>query len=195
MDPRTDVTRLLADWRAGDRTAAERLLPAVYEQLRREAARQMARERADHTLQPTGLVHEAWLDLARESRHDWNDRAHFLAVAGLAMRRVLVDHAQRRAALKRGANARKVGLDALEAAEPVPEPETDWIALDAALERLAALDPRKARVVELRFFAGIEHAEIARVLEVSERTVERDWRLARAWLRAALETEGAGGTQ
>jgi RNA polymerase sigma factor (TIGR02999 family) len=191
MDPRVDVTRLLSEWRAGDRTALQRLLPAVYEHLHREAARQMERERAGHTLQPTALVHEAWFDLARESRHDWNDRAHFLAIAGLAMRRVLVDHAQRRAAAKRGAELRRVGVEALESA-PAPAPvETDWVGLDAALERLARVDARKARIVELRFFAGLEQAEIAAVLAVSERTVERDWRIARAWLVGALSAEAS----
>lgn len=192
MESENDVTRLLADWRSGDRSALERLMPIVYEHLRREAARQMAGERGDHTLQPTGLVHEAWIDLSREARHDWNDRAHFLAVAGIAMRRVLVDHAHRRAALKRGGALRRVDLDALATEGAAVDAETDWLALDTALERLGVLDARKARVVELRFFAGLEQAEIADVLSVSERTVERDWRLARAWLRNALASEAGG---
>jgi RNA polymerase sigma factor (TIGR02999 family) len=198
MDQGAEVTRWLAEWRSGDRSALERLVPALYEHLRREARSQLARERPDHTLQPTALVHEAWFDLARESRHDWESRAHFLSIAALAMRRVLVDHAQRARALKRDRARADVALGELAAddASPASDPAGNverWIELDAALERLARVDERKARVVELRFFAGLEQREIAHVLDVAERTVERDWRLARAWLHREIAPRERAG--
>lgn len=187
MDDGTDVTRWLAGWRAGDEGARERLFEALYAHLRRLARAQLARERVDHTLQPTALVHEAWIDLARE-RNEPNDRAHFLAIAATAMRRVLVDHAVKRGAVKRGGGAKRVELR--DVGQPEAERE-DWIEIDVALEKLAGFDARKARVVELRFFGGLEQKDVALVLGVSERTVEREWRLARAWLAKEIGERAA----
>ena len=174
-----EVTRLLADWRGGDPAALERLTPLIYGELRRLAQSHMGRERNDHTLQATAVVHEAYLRLVGKERPGWESRAHFFAVASLLMRRILLDHARRRGAQKRQgpdtANPAKT-LDA-----PHLHPET-LIALDRALERLAVLEPRAARVVELRYFGGLTLDESARVLEVGPATVARDWRRARAWL-------------
>jgi len=189
MTAPADVTQLLALCREGDPEALERLFPVVYAELRRLARRQLDRERAGHTLQPTALVHEAYLKLVDQRSQDWQNRRHFLALAATAMRRVLVHHAEKRAAKKRGGDRGRVTL--FEAAGPTEERAEDLVELDRALDRLAELDERAAQVVELRFFAGLSGAEAARVLEVSERTIERDWRSARAWLRQELGAEGA----
>lgn len=195
-----EVTRLLGAWRAGERGAEERLLPLVYDDLRRLAARLMGRERADHTLQPTALVHEAYLRLAEGRQPRWRDRLHFFSVAARTMRRTLVDHARARCAAKRGAGAVRVRLDALrrghgpvEGPAPAPAAVEDLLALDQALERLAAADPRKARITELRYFAGLTVDETAELLEVSPSTVAVESRLARAWLVAAVERESPDG--
>lgn len=192
MGPRSsaDITRLLHDWRAGDASALERLTPLVYDDLRRIARGHLAGERPGATLQPTALVHEAWLRLARHERVAWQDRAHFLAVGALTIRRLLVEQARRRKAQKRGGGAVTVTLSAA-AGEPAG-PELDLIALDDALTRLGELSPRQAQVIELRFFGGLTVEEAARMLGVSPATVKLDWQMARAWLYAALRGAPAG---
>ena len=178
---RQDVTALLRAWGRGDADAGERLLPIVYVELRRQAARLLRRERRDHTLQPTALVHETYLRLIEQRAADWKNRAQFFAVAATAMRRILVDHARRHGARKRGGSWDRISFDETRRAWPGP-PDVEILALEEALEELAALDPAKVRLVELRFFAGLSLEETAAVLGVSESTVTRDWRLARAWL-------------
>lgn len=175
-----NVTRLLSAWQAGDEEALERLLPLVYDDLRRIADRRLAGERAGHTLQATALVHEAYLRLVDHDRIQWQGRAHFLALAATTMRRILVDHARKQRAAKRGGDAVTLTLD--EDLAGGREPEVDLVALDQALERLAAEEPRQARVVELRFFGGLTVRETAEVLDVSPATVKLDWSVARAWL-------------
>lgn len=182
-----DVTRLLADCRAGDPAALDRLLPLLYDELRSLAKSYLGRERGGHTLEPTALVHEAFLKLVGERERNWRNRSHFFALAAQAMRRVLMNHAEKKKSAKRGGGARRVTL--FEAASLFEEDAADLLALDEALRRLAAFDEAKSRLVELRFFGGLTTEETASVLGVSARTVERDWRLARAWLRK--EVEGA----
>jgi RNA polymerase sigma factor (TIGR02999 family) len=180
-----DVTALLKAWSSGERGALERLFPLVYGELRRLAATYMRDERPDHTLQPTALVHEAYLKLVPADGAQWRDHEHFLAVAAKAMRSVLVDHARRRRAQKRGEGARPLQLDeALLLA--FEERATDLLALEDALQRLATESERASRVVELRFYGGLTAEETARALGVTPRTVERDWQAARAWLHRAL---------
>jgi RNA polymerase sigma factor (TIGR02999 family) len=182
------LTLLLVQWRGGDAAALDRLVPLVYAELRRLAHRYMRDERRNHPLQTTALVHEAYLRLVDVNRVDWESRNQFYAVSARMMRRVLVEEARKRDADKRGADATHVALD--EAALPSPERGADVLALNEALERLEALDERKARVVELRCFAGLSVAETARTLDVSEETVFRDWRMARLWLRKELSAPG-----
>jgi RNA polymerase sigma factor (TIGR02999 family) len=184
------ATRLLLAWTGGDRLALEEMLPLVYEELHRLAARYLARERPDHTLQPTALVHEAYLRLVDQRRVNWRNRAQFLGVAATMMRRILVNHARDRAALKRPGSQQQVTLGLVESAAGAPQVEL--IALENALERLAALDARKARVVELRFYGGLKVEEIAEVLDISRATVEREWSFARAWLFDAIEGSAEG---
>jgi RNA polymerase sigma factor (TIGR02999 family) len=181
------VTGLLAAVRGGEPAALEAVFDATYLQLRRVAGSLMRRERADHSLRPTELVHEAWLKLVDESRVAWTDRAHFLNIAGRAMRQILVDHARRRNARKRGGDGGRVSFDAAAgygAAESI-----ELLAFDEALGRLAVFDPRGAKVVEGRLFGGMSVREIAHVLNVSTRTVELDWTVARRWLARELRTE------
>jgi RNA polymerase sigma-70 factor (ECF subfamily) len=182
-DPSSDVTRMLREWSAGDPSAADRLLPVVYAELRRLAAGYLKRERTGHTLQPTALVNEAWMRLAGQNA-PWQNRAHFLGVAAGAMRRVLVDHARRRQARKRGGGDLRVTLT--DAAAPGGGNEIDLVRLDEALERLAALDERQAKMVTMRFFAGLTVEETAEALGVSEKTVKRDWAAAKAYLHREL---------
>lgn len=175
------VTTLLREWRAGDSEASARLMPLVYEELRARARGYLERERGNHTLQATALVHEAYLRLVKSDPIAWQNRAHFFCVAARVMRRILVDHARARQSNKRGGEAERVSL------ELVPEPaaagqNVEFVALDGALEELAREHPRPARVVELRFFGGLEAREIAEVLELSEKTVLRDWSFAKLWL-------------
>ena len=172
------VTELLAAWRAGDRGAAGRLMPLVYDELRRIARGRLAGQ--DQTLQTTALVHEAYLKLAGHSRLDVLDRHHFFALAARAMRQLVVDHARRRTAQKRGGEVRMVALDDMQI--PVDDRADEMLALDEALERLSALDETLGRIVELRFFAGLSVEETAQALDCSARTVKRDWRKARAFL-------------
>ena len=183
-----DVTRLLHRCRDGEGDALEELLPVVYDELHRLAEQRMRRERGDHTLQATALVHEAWLKLVDQRERAWENRNHFMAIAATAMRRILVNHARDRGAAKRGGGSAQVTLD--ESSAVLEERAGDLLALDEALTAMAVEFPDKARLVELRFFAGLTHEEIAAVQGVSVRTVERGWRLARAWLRRALSVGG-----
>ena len=183
-DP-TRATLLLKRYGEGDAEAARELLGLIYDELRRIAGAQLAGERPDHTLQPTALVHEAWLRLASDPARDVQGRQHFLSLAARVMRRVLVDHARGRSAAKRGGGATLVTLD--EAVALYARRDLDLIDLDDALERLAALDPQLARIVELRFFAGLGNEEVALAEGTSLRSVERGWATARAWLRDAME--------
>jgi RNA polymerase sigma factor (TIGR02999 family) len=180
----SDVTALLVRLSNGEEAALDRLLPAVYDELRRIAHNQLRGERADHTLRTTELVHEAYEKLVEHNAVDWQDRQHFFAVAARAMRQVLVDHARKKTAAKRGGDAPEMPLDDVTLLQ---ETKTeDLIALDDALDRLAAQDERAAKVVECRFFGGYTIAETADVLDVSRSTVKRDWRGARAWLNREL---------
>jgi RNA polymerase sigma-70 factor (ECF subfamily) len=178
------ITALLAELSAGNREVESRLIPQVYGELRRLAAHYMRSERGNHTLQPTALVNEAYTRLVQQPQIPWQSRAHFFATASHLMRHILVDHARARRAGKRGGLQQQVTLD--DALLPSPERTMDVLILDEALENLAQFDPRQARVVELHFFGGLTFAEIALVLKVTERTVKRDWSMARAWLKGEL---------
>jgi RNA polymerase sigma factor (TIGR02999 family) len=185
MDPPTHkITHLLHAWSEGDQSALHRLMPIVYDDLHRLARRYMAQERPDHTLQATALVHEAYLRLLDSAHPSWQDRAHFLAVCARTMRRVLVNLGRTHQALKRGGDAPSLCLN--EAVAMVGRPGTDVVAVDDALTALAALDPRKSQVVELRFFGGLSAKETAEVLKISEATVLREWTIAKGWLRREL---------
>ena len=186
-EPSSDLTRLLLDWSRGDQTALERLMPLVYDELRALAERSLRHERSGHTLQGTALVHEAYLKLVDQRQVRWQDRAHFFAVSAKLMRRILVDHARRHAAVKRGSGEPRLPLDQVDV-PAAATPPADWLALDSALHRLAALDARQAHTVELRFFGGLTIEETAEVLQVSPATVKNDWNLARAWLFRELQT-------
>ena len=181
-----NLTGLLRAWSAGDAEAGEQLIPLVYHELRRQASRYLSRERADHTLRPTALVHEAYLRLARQRRVVWQDRAQFFAVAATAMRRLLVDHARQHGATKRGGCSCIVSLEGGERIMASDVPGLDIIALNDALVELSAVDPLRSRMIELRFFAGLTTDETAEALGVSAATVTRGWRLARAWLHDRL---------
>lgn len=181
------VTQLLVDWSSGNQAAHDELIPLVYGDLRRLARRHMRREGAGHLLQTTGLVNEAYLRLVDQENVRWQNRAQFFGIASQLMRRILVDHARARHRLKRGGGALRVSLNEAEAIARVPP--TDLLALDEALVRLAELDPRKSRIVELRFFGGLSIDETAEVLQVSTGTVMRDWTLAKAWLYRTLGNE------
>ena len=185
-DPKSQITHLLRAHAAGDATALERLLPQVYDELRRIARNRLRRERPDHTLAATELVHETFLKLMPFDRVDWRDRAHFFAVASRAMRNVLVDHAVRRGAAKRGGGVVELTLDEHDGA--ADHSLDDLIALGEALGRLEQLDARQARVVECRFFGGLSLDETAAALDISPATVSRDWTFARAWLHNELAT-------
>ena len=191
MDERRETTRILSELRDGDPSAADRLMTVVYDRLRNLAGAAFRDQRADHTLQPTALVHEVFLRLVEPGRVEWNDRMHFFAVAARAMRMVLADHARRRGAAKRGGDRARVALEEF-SAEGEP-PLLDLVDLDAALERLNELEPRHVRIVELRFLSGLTVEEVATVLELSRTTVESDWRMARAWLARQLENPGDAG--
>ena len=187
--PRSDVTRLLGDLRSGHREALDALLPLVYTEMRGIAARALKGERGNHTLQPTALVHEAYLRMVGGENVPWQNRAHFLGCAARVMRNILVDHARAHRAEKRGGGGHKVTLtDALGLAEPR---DVDLVALDDALHALAELDEQKSRIVELRYFGGLNEDEVAEVLGVSERTVRRGWTMAKAWLRREMLRSGA----
>ena len=178
------ITQLLVQWSSGDREAAEQVLPLVYEELRSIASRQLRQERDDHTLQPTAIVHEAYLHLVEQAGLDWPSRSHFFAFAARLIRRILVDYARHRNRAKRGGLSRKVVL--CEMADLAPEKSPDLVALDEALSALEKSDPRKAAIVELKFFGGLTLDEIAAQLAISPETVSREWRRARAWLYREL---------
>lgn len=183
-----DVTTVLIRLGLGDKEAAEKLLPLVYDHLRAQASAYFRGQGASHTLQPTALVHEAYLRLVKQDSVSWKDRAHFFAVAATAMRQILTDHARGRRVAKRGGGWKRVTLDA--AVTPPSEPEIDTVVLDAALTRLAVFDERKHRVAILRFFGGLTVEEVAEIEAVSKSTVESEWRSARAWLSHELSKGG-----
>lgn len=179
------VTQWLLDWGRDDKRGLDQMLPVLYQELHRLASHYLSREAVGHTLQPTALVHEAYLRLVDQRRVDWRNRAQFLGVAASMMRRILVNHARGRVARKRGGGAQQVSLSLIES--PSDRPEVELIALEEALGRLAALDERKSKVVELKFFGGLTIEEIGEVLGISGATVEREWAFARAWLYDAME--------
>jgi RNA polymerase sigma-70 factor, ECF subfamily len=179
-----EITQLLHAWSQGQKTAPEKLMPLVYDELHRLASFQMSRERPGHTLQTTALVHEAYLKLIDASAVDWNDRAHFFALSAKVMRRILVDWARSHRSLKRGGEFQAIQLD--EALVVSADSDQDVVGLDDALKALESVDPRKSRVVELRVFSGLTAEETAAVLKVSVETVTRDWRMAKSWLRREL---------
>ena len=181
------ITQLLVAWSEGDRAALDELMPLVHAELRRIARNYMRGERKGHTLQTTALINEAYLRLVDQKQVRWQNRAHFLAIASEMMRRILVDYARRRQFQKRGGGAIQVTLS--DAAEVVNERSPDLVALDEALTSLAEFDPRRSRVVELRFFGGLSIEETAEVLKVSPTTVERDWTIAKAWLHKTVNRE------
>ena len=186
----SDVTRILQAIEQGDTRAADELLPLVYQELRRLAAHKMAQEAPGHTLQPTALVHEAWLHLGGDQQPNWKNRAHFFGAAAEAMRRILVDRAREKKALKRGGNLRRVDIDGLEL--PSAMPDDELIALDEALDRLSAVDTRAAEMVKLCFFVGLTQEEAALELGVSLSTAERVWGFARAWLLREMRKTRSG---
>ena len=179
-----EATRILGEMRRGDGTAARRLLVLVYDELRALAGDMFRDQSPDHTWQPTALVHEAYMRLVNQKEAQWTDRAHFLAVAAKAMRNLLIDHARKRKAGKRGGGMERVALDAV--VDSAAERSVDLLALDEALEELGRLHERQARVVELRFFGGLTIPATAEVLEISPASVDNDWRMARAWLTRRL---------
>jgi RNA polymerase sigma factor (TIGR02999 family) len=186
-----DVTGLLIEWARGDKAALDQLTPLVYDEIRRIAHRYVQHEREGQTLQTTALVHEAYLRLAGSQRVDWQNRAHFFAVTAQVMRHILIDHARRRQYVKHGGEVRRVSFDVVtrEALMMSQPRAAELLALDEALTELARLDPRKSRVVELRYFGGLSLEETADVLEVSAMTVRRDWRAAKAWLYKAVTSD------
>ena len=186
--PPQEVTQLLHAWRRGDGAALDRLVPIVYDELRRLARCYMARERARNTLQTTALIHEAYLRLVDAHQVDWKNRVHFFAISSTVMRRILVEFARARGRHKRGAGARNVTFD--DAAVIAPGPGEDLVSVDEALEALAAIEPRQAKVVEMRFFGGMTEEETAEMLGVSTDTVLRDWRKAKLWLWREMKQGG-----
>jgi RNA polymerase sigma factor (TIGR02999 family) len=189
MASQSDVTELLHQWGRGDQAALHRLMPLVYRELHKMARHYMGRQNPGHTLQPTAVIHEAYLKLAAGADHDWESRAHFFGVAAKAMRHVLVDHARTRLSAKRGGEVRAVTLD--EGIAIAGGQERELVALDDALTTLAQLHPREGQVVELRYFAGLSVDETAAVLKVSPETVARDWRFAKSFLKREMK-RGAG---
>jgi RNA polymerase sigma-70 factor, ECF subfamily len=189
-----DVTQMLVECSSGHKEVLDQLMPLVYDELRRLAARYLRRERPNHTLQPTALVHEAYLRLIDQSRVHWQNRAHFLGIAATMMRRILINHAQSRKAAKRGGGKYPLSLDA--AADWADEREVDrgidLIVIDEALTRLAAIDNEQSRIVELRFFGGLTVEETAEVLAISPATVHREWRMAKAWLHREISKSVKG---
>jgi RNA polymerase sigma factor (TIGR02999 family) len=183
-----DITTLLVEWSGGRREALDELMPLVYDTLRRVASRQLRRERSDHTLQSTALVHEAYLRLIGQRRADWQNREQFFAVASQMIRRILVNHARAELAAKRGGHKTMLALDVnFGALPPEPGQRVDLLALDELLEELSQMDPQQARIVELRYFGGLSIEGAAHTLGVSQSTVKRDWNIARAWLYSRLK--------
>lgn len=176
----SEITQILHDWNSGDESAHERLLPYVYDELKRQARALMSRERVNHTLQATALVHEAFLRLAKQGGVDWQNRSHFYGIASRLMRQILIDHARQHGAAKRGSAQLHFSLDDVTVA--IETRASSILALNEALERLEALDERQAAIVEMRFFGGLSNTEIAEALDISERTVVRSWSVAKLWL-------------
>jgi RNA polymerase sigma-70 factor (ECF subfamily) len=185
LHPEQDITQLLRDWGRGERSALDRLVPLVHHELKRIARNFMRRQDPGHTLQTTALVNEAFLNLVGSSRVNWQSRTHFFAIAAQLMRRVLVDSARRRNSRKRGGDQLRVTFDGVDVA---PETSTDLVALDEALTRLSELNPRHGRIVELKYFGGLTEEQISHMLNISERTVRRDWTLAKTWLFRELKS-------
>jgi RNA polymerase sigma factor (TIGR02999 family) len=181
-----EITQLLINWSHGEKEALDQLVPLVYPELRRLARRHMGRESPEHTLQTSALINEAYLKLVNQQNIPWQNRAHFFAVAAQVMRQILIDHARRHRYAKRGDGAPHVPLD--EAAIVRDERAAQFIALDEALNALTALDPRRSRIIELRFFGGLSADEIAEVMQISPSTVQREWRVAKAWLHHTMTT-------
>jgi len=181
----TAVTELLVDWSKGDQQALSKLVPLVYDELHKLASRYLRRERPDHTLQTTALVHEAYLKLVDQRNAHWENRVQFFAVAAQLMRRILVDYARRHRASKRGGDLYRLSID--EAVMASEEKDAELLALDEALNHLETIDPQQSRVVELRVFAGLTLEEIAKALNISPRTVRREWSMAKAWLRKEIK--------
>ncbi len=186
-DMQQDVTLILQEWSSGDGNAPARLMPFVYDELRRLARAFLSKERGEHTLQPTALVHEAYLRLVDQTRVNWQNRAHFYGIAASMMRRVLIDHARAHATGKRGGAVIRLSIDDVQI--PIEQRAAGLLALDEVLERLTEMDERKGRIVEMRFFGGLSDEEIAEALGVSVRTVLRDWKTARLWLYRELAQE------
>jgi RNA polymerase sigma-70 factor, ECF subfamily len=182
---KADITQLLQEWQQGSREAVDQLMPLVYHELHTLAARYLSRERRDNTLQPTALVHEAYLKLAGQ-REDWQNRAHFYGIAAQLMRRILVDRARHHGRAKRGGEAERLSIDDADPVAPVTMDVVDAYTLDQALVRLEALDAQQGRIVELRFFGGLTIEETAEVMRLSAGTIKRDWAVARAWLYREL---------
>ena len=185
--PTQNVTTLLLDWSRGDKAALDQLIPIVYDELRRQAARYLRRERLGHTLQTTALIHEAYIRLVDQRNVRWQNRAHFFGIAAQLMRRILVDHARSKGRAKRGGSDVRVSLD--DATVVTKGQDLDVVALDEALERLAGIDQQQAKIVELRFFSGLTVEETAEVLSISPATVKRDWSMAKAWLHREITDE------
>ena len=186
MQP-SEATQILEDVQGGDHSAADRLFAIVYAELRKLAASHLGRERQNHTLQPTALVHEVYLKIVDQTRVDWRGRTHFFAVGAQIMRRILVDHARAHKAAKRGGGRHRITLDEKLAA--APGRDEDVLALEEALAKLAQLDSRQAKMVELRFFGGLTVADVAEVLQMPKRSVEREWTMIRSWLRRELSED------
>jgi RNA polymerase sigma factor (TIGR02999 family) len=186
MQPPEGVTQLLIDWSEGDQAALDKLMPLVYNELRRLATNYLRRERAGHTLQPTALVNEAYLKLVDQRNAKWQNRAQFFGISAQLMRRILVDHARQHRAVKRGGSDQQ-RLSVTSAERIVKQSEVDLLALNEGLDELAKMDQQQSRIVELKFFGGLSIEETAEVLGISHATVERDWKMARAWLRQRLE--------
>jgi len=182
-----NVTQLLIDWGKGDKEALDKLVPLVYEELHRQAARYLRHERVGHTLQTTALIHEAYVRLVDQRNVHWQNRAHFFGIAAQMMRRILVDHARTKKRAKRGGSDIRISFT--EAALKTPDRNLDIVALDEALERLAEIDEQQSRIVELRFFSGLTVEETAEVLSISTATVKRDWSMAKAWLHREVSGE------
>jgi RNA polymerase sigma factor (TIGR02999 family) len=190
-DPGGRITELLQSWQQGNAQSGEEVVPLVYAELRRIARIRLSAERAGHTLQPTALVHEAWVRLMQQHGATWQNRSQFFAIAAQAMRRILVDHARRRHSNKRNGGEAPVTLDAVEDIVATPVPDEEMLALDAALEQLPSFDRRQANVVELRFFGGLSIEETAQVMDLSATTVKREWTTARAWLYREIQRQSA----
>lgn len=182
----SEITQILQSWNDGDQEAKERLLPFVYDELKRQARILMSRERSNHTLQPTALVHEAFIRLSKQSGVEWKNRSHFYGIASRLMRQILVDHARLHAAEKRGSNPIHFSVDDLQI--PVEGRAESILIVDEVLDRLAEMDEQQAKIVEMRFFGGMSNAEIAEAVDISERTVGREWQSARLWLYRELKS-------